>query len=244
MVLNTYFNNYVASGEQELMRSLLTEATQIYGKDVYYLPLHRTHFDAIYNQDDLHEYNNAVAIEMYIESYDSFKGDGTFLGKFNLEIRDQLIFSVVKKRFEDSVENVVSIDRPREGDIIYWPLVKRMYRITFVDYKPTMYAFDDLPSYTITTELIEYSGEVFNTGIKDIDKIVPAMSMDLLTDGLYNESGEILMNENGDFLLYDDPFDFVENKAADVIADNEDFQTESDNIVDFTDMNPLIDRTY
>jgi hypothetical protein len=233
----------MASGEQQLVRNLLAEATQIYGKDVYYLPLQRTHYDAIYNQDDLHEYNKAIAIEMYIESYDAFKGDGTFLGKFNLEVRDQLIFSVVKKRFEDTIENQFDIDRPREGDIIYFPLVKRMYRITYVDYKPTMYALDDLPQYVITTELIEYSGEVFNTGIKDIDLIVPRMSLDLLENGLYNESGDILMNENGDFLIYEDPIDVIDNKQY-VISDNEDFQTESDNIVDFTDMNPLIDRTY
>lgn len=243
MTLNTYFNNYMVSDEQQLVRNLLAEATQIYGKDVYYLPLERTHYDAIYNQDDLHEYNIAIAIEMYIESYDSFKGDGTFLGKFNLEIRDQLIFTVVKKRFEDSVQNVIEIDRPREGDIIYFPLVKRMYRITFVDYKPTMYAFDDLPQYAITTELIEYSGETFNTGIRDIDIIVPKMSLDLLENGLYNESDVILTNENDDFLIYDDPIDVIDNKTA-IISDNEDFQTESDSIVDFTDMNPLIDRTY
>jgi hypothetical protein len=51
------------------------------------------------------------------------------------------------------------------------------------------------------------------------------------------------MNENGEFLIYEDPIDVIDNKQY-VISDNEDFQTESDNIVDFTDMNPLIDRTY
>lgn len=242
MTLNTYFNNYMASGEQSLLSSLYTEAIGIYGKDVYYLPVARKSYDSIYAEDDLQEFNQAIAIEMYIETYDSFKGDGAFLGKFNLEIRDQMVFSVVKKRFENTVQNIAGIDRPQEGDIIYFPLHNKMFRIQFVDYKPTLYVFDDLQIYHITAELLEYSGEVFNTGIRAIDQITQRLSTDLLQNALYTENNEVLMNENGDFLTYEDHLDFIETRLP--YTDNEDFQNESDNIVDFTDMNPLIDRTY
>ena len=40
---------------------------------------------------------------MYLKSMEGFEGDGQFLSKFGLEIRDQIVLTVARKRFDQVI---------------------------------------------------------------------------------------------------------------------------------------------
>lgn len=237
MATNFFFNNFSNSMEQQLLESLIVESIKIYGYDVYYLPRTLVEKDEIYGEDPSSRYDTNYGIEMYIKSVDGFQGDGDFLSKFNLEIRDSVVFTVARKVFADEVMTTEGTLRPNEGDLIYFPLNKKIFQIKFVEHESMFYQLGSLPVYDLTCELFEYSGEVLNTGIKDIDDIQqrysPATSTyALLTQdtnpyALTDEDGFKLVNESYNVSTYD------------VMSDNEVLETEADGFIDFSVKDPF-----
>lgn len=144
----------------------------MYAHGVHYLPKTLVNFDEIYGEDSISQYNTNFFMDIYIRTYNSYQGDGVFLSKFNLEIRDTLIVCVAKRLFEQTVTDYDSnIVRPREGDLIHMPLDNRIYQITYVNKTPVFYQLGAIQFYELTLEMFEHSGEVFNTGITEIDQI-------------------------------------------------------------------------
>ncbi len=93
--------------EKQLVEDLVVESIKIYGNDIYYCPRTIVAFDEILGEDSLSEYNEATMVEMYIKSVDGYEGDGVFLSKFGLEIRDQVTFTIAKRTFIDEVGNSI-----------------------------------------------------------------------------------------------------------------------------------------
>ena len=241
MATNFFFNNFKNSQEQLLLENLVVESIKIYGHDVYYLPRTLVDQDPIYQSDSISQYNSAYMIEMYIKSVNGFSGDGVFMSKFGLEIRDQVTFSVAQRVFNDEVQTFTNILRPNEGDLIYFPLNKKAFEIKYVENKEFFYQLGALQTYELTCELFEYSSEVFNTGIEEIDQIQTKFSLNIFDWAILDENGDRLLDENADYIV-------VEGYSAgqiDALADNEDIQTESDNFLDFTERDPFSERgTY
>ena len=104
MPTNVYFNNFPAeqiTSEQLLVEDLVIEAMQIHGMDVYYLPrTSRDSVDMLYGEDTLKQYVTAYPIEMYLENVTGMDGEGDFISKFGLEIRDELSLLVSRRRFK------------------------------------------------------------------------------------------------------------------------------------------------
>src|SRR5210317_2210389 len=171
MPTNVYFNNYDYAPEQTLYEDLVIESIKIYGHDVKYIPRVLNNFDELYTEDTISSFEKAIDIEMYVKSVDGFTGDGVFLSKYGLEIRDEVTFTVAKRRFERQITGTdPSRNVPKEGDLIYFPLNKKPFQIKFVDYKPFFYQHGKLQTYDRVCELFEYSSEVFNTGNTEIDE--------------------------------------------------------------------------
>ena len=169
---NPYFNNFTSTNEQLLVENLVVESLQMYAHGAHYLPKTLVNFDEIYGEDSISQYNTNFFMDIYIRTYNSYQGDGVFLSKFNLEIRDTLIVCVAKRLFEQTVTDYDSnIVRPREGDLIHMPLDNRIYQITYVNKTPVFYQLGAIQFYELTLEMFEHSGEVFNTGITEIDQI-------------------------------------------------------------------------
>ena len=71
---NFYFNNFKATGEQNLIESLIIESIKIYGMDMMYLPRRYGNLDPIYTEDSASYYDRAYPLELYIKSVDGFQG--------------------------------------------------------------------------------------------------------------------------------------------------------------------------
>jgi|TARA_Y100000310_G_scaffold343209_1_gene449809 hypothetical protein len=178
MAVSQYFNHGLENAnEQTLIENLVEETIKIYGHDVYYLPRTLVKEDSLYGEDYLSDFSQAYVIEMYIKNADGFEGEGRFLGRFGLEIRDQLTFTVSQRKFSlFSGLNNLSYERPAEGDLVFFPLSKQIFEIRYVDAFSVFYQIGNLPVYDLTCELFEYSDETLDTGISDIDTIEDTLS--------------------------------------------------------------------
>lgn len=282
MATNVYFNNFSYGREQDLVEDLTIEAIKIYGHNVKYLPRTRVNTDHLFGEDTLSTFNEAINVEMYIKNVEGFEGEGDLLSRFGLQIRDNITFTVARKRFDQAITspkiltevgyNLVfeegdnttpsrqyltgpketnsfelegddyfnTINRPQEGDLIYFPMVGKLFEIKFVEHEQIFYQTGRLQTYDVRCELFEYSSERINTGNTEIDFIEDTFSQDVLQYQftLEDESGVVNL-ETGGTLLQEYTIE-----ATDRSANNQFFQVESESILDFSETNPFseIDR--
>lgn len=170
-------NIYISHGttsEQNLLADILAESIAIYGHDVFYIPRKIVKLDGVLNEDTLSNFPDAYMIEMYVESVDGFEGDGKLISKFGLEIRDQLTLICSVRRWNQLVGRFGYPEeqvKPREGDLIYFPMSKGLFEIKYVDDKKPFFQLNNLPMYRMTLELFEYNNQNLDTGLTEIDDI-------------------------------------------------------------------------
>ena len=235
---NLYFNNYGNFQEQSLVEDLIIESIKIYGIECFYMPRTMVAEDNLFGEDVLSKFESAYPLEMYIKSVDGFEGDGDFLSKFGLEIRDEMVVTISQRRFGEEVEisdTTESTGRPSEGDLIYFPLNGKIFEVKFVEHEAIFYQMGGLQTYDLRCELFEYSHQVIDTGIAGIDTVEDAYSGDMRFFELLDEAGNALVFENGDHIIQDGFR--VEN--TDAQANTEFFQTESTGFIDFSEGNPF-----
>ena len=75
-------------------------------------------------------------------------------------------------------------DRPQEGDVVYHPILDRLFEINFVDNDEPFYQLDNNPVYKLRCRMFEYSSEILDTGISDIDAVEDSLSVDALAHQL------------------------------------------------------------
>ena len=180
MATNVYFNNFPNSqvtSEQLLVEDLVIEAMKIYGMDVYYLPrTSRDQVDMLYGEDPLKQYVTAHSIEVYLENITGMDGEGDFISKFGLEIKDEITILMSRQRFK-YVTGASNLVRPREGDLIYVPLVQNFFEITFVEHENDQAMFYTLGRgrggnvyvYAVKLKQFVFSEEIIKTGIAEVD---------------------------------------------------------------------------
>ena len=209
---------------------------------MWYIPRVITNRDQLNEEDDSSQYNQAILVELYIKSVDGFTGDGNFMSKFGLQIRDQVVFSIAQRTFNQEVANITNQLRPNEGDLIYFPLNKKCFQIKFVNKFEMFYQFGALQTYELTCELFEYSNEQFNTGIPEIDSIQKNYSINILDYTIMDEEGVNLTDEDSNYLVVEQYKPDVINPASqnDLIQNGSDnFPLGSNDFIDFTDTDPF-----
>lgn len=237
MPTNVFFNNFGSSQEQNLIENLIVESIKIYGHDVFYCPRTLVDKDTILGEDASSKYDKAFEIEMYIRNIEGFEGEGDLLSKFNLEIRDRITFTLAVRTYDNEVATVEGAGRPNEGDLIYFPLNKKIYQIKFVEHEAIFYQLGSLQTYDLQCELFEYSNEILNTGIPDIDVIEQNYSIATTNYGILTEeyNNFHLLDESG-YTLMLESFD-LQTQVPD--ADNAQLQIDSDSFIDFTEIDPF-----
>lgn len=237
MATSVFFNNFQSSQEQNLIENLIIESIKIYGLDMYYIPRVIKNKDEIYGTDTISEYNKSYLVDMYIKDVNGFQGEGDFLSKFNLQIRDQVTLTVARRTFFDEVGNIENMARPREGDLIFFPLNRKVFVVKFVEHEAIFYQLGALQTFDLVCELWEYSNERVNTGIEEIDSKAHKYSFDMSAYGLLTESGLLLQDEDG-FDLVREEYDWA-TQVGDVFEDNTEIQLEADEVLDFTEKDPF-----
>ena len=174
-MLNPFFLNGTSS-EQNLIQSLVNEQLKMYGVEVFYLPRLYATTKTIIREVIESEFKNAYPLEAYVDSYEGYGGQGTILSKFGIENRDDLTLVISRERFENyitpltkQISNIQLATRPKEGDLIYFPLGDRLFEIKFVEHEQPFYQLKKNYVYELKCELYRYEDEVIDTGIETID---------------------------------------------------------------------------
>ena len=179
MAVNHYFNNYQNSAiaEQRLFEDLIVESIQIMGFNSYYIPNSNDDArDLLYGEDPLKEFTDAFPVEMYLSSALEYTGEREFFSKFGLEIKNNVSVIVSKRSFSQRVPQE-TLNRPREGDLIYIPFLNgtgELYEIKFTNQTKDFFMLGrQIPYfYELELEKFKYSQELIATGVADIDSIV------------------------------------------------------------------------
>ena len=203
--------------------------------DTYYIPRKIVNKDSTFREQALTEYGEAILVEMYIRNVNGFEGDGEFLSKFGVEVRDQITFSVAMRVFENEIGSILRRDRPIENDIIWFPFNKALYQIKYVNRKPIFYQMGALQMYDVVCELYEYSNEVFNTGIDLIDTTYNAFLTTTDPFIITTELGISLATEDNNALIQEE----YDIDKLDESSQNDFFETEGIEFLDFTERDPF-----
>ena len=227
--------------EKTLYNDLIVESIQVNGMDVRYLPRTAGNLDMVYLEDTQTTFSSAVLIEMWLKSWDGFQGDGSFMSTLGVEIRNQVVFTVAITRFAEELgaNTAHQLLRPREGDLIYYPFNAKLFEIKNVEKFSMHYPLGTLYTYEMKCELLEYSGQIINTGNSEIDAITSLSQ--LVNDwNITDEAGNSIMTEDGDYWMGDayDP------ATLDPLDDAERIQTEADAVLDFDEYDIWTEHKY
>lgn len=271
MTTNPYFKNYNSSRQQFLVESLLVESIKRYGYDIKYIPRKIGNIDHIFGEDTTSSFERATTVEVYVKSVDGFAGQGRFLSKFGVEVRDTITFTIARLRFDqiktpklmdergttvqleerplyrannsfaielegDQTPYTIESDKPLEGDLIFFPLVNKMFEIKYVNFETIFYQKGALQVYDLECEMFEYSNEDFRTPETDINDLLNGLSTDIRdTSVLMEENTHLMMESSGRLIL--EEYDINEGV---VVANNSVFHNQAEDVVDFSEKSPLV----
>ena len=175
MALNPFFLQG-SPGEQRLIQNLINEQLQIYGVEVTYIPRKFVNKQSIIEEVQSSKFDDNFLIEAYVNTYEGYSGAGDIMTKFGVSLRDEITLTISKERFEDFIAPFLNDDeyelatRPREGDLIFFPLGTRLFEVKFVEHEQPFYQLGKNYVYQLQCELFEYEDEVIDTGVDEIDQ--------------------------------------------------------------------------
>ena len=185
MALNPFFLQGSFS-EQRLVQELINEQLKIYGVEVTYIPRKVVGRGKLYGYEDLKEISSSTfddnfLLEAYVQNYEGYAGSGDILTKFGMSLRDEVTLIISRERYEDFIspflsglpeDEILLSARPKEGDLIYFPLGGRLFEVKFVEHESPFYQLGKNYVYELKCELFEYEDEVIDTSIDEIDRTI------------------------------------------------------------------------
>ena len=175
MALNPFFLQG-SPGEQRLIQNLINEQLQIYGVEVTYIPRKFVNKQTIIEEVQSSKFDDNFLIEAYVNTYEGYSGAGDIMTKFGVSLKDEITLTISKERFEDFIAPFLNDDeyelatRPREGDLIFFPLGTRLFEVKFVEHEQPFYQLGKNYVYQLQCELFEYEDEIIDTGVDEIDR--------------------------------------------------------------------------
>ena len=190
MALNPFFLQG-SPNEQFLVQDLINEQLKMYGVDVYYLPRKIFKTDDIIREIQSSKFDDVFMLEAYINNYDGYAPDSDIMTKFGLRLKNEISLTISRERYEEFIapflEGISSgiregriteytfadlITRPKEGDLIYFPLGERLFEIKRVESEKPFYQLGSNYTYELSCELYEYENELIDTNIEQVDNTV------------------------------------------------------------------------
>ena len=178
-MLNPFFLQG-SQGEQGLVQDLINEQLRTYGLDCHYIPRKLMTSRTIMKEVTESRFDQAFPLEAYLMNVDGYAGQGDILTKFGVRVTTEATFVISRERFEESVapfleqqeDDYEISNRPREGDLLFSPLGKKLFEIKYVEFEKPNYQLRKNYTYQLTCEVFEYEDEVIDTNVNVIDEVV------------------------------------------------------------------------
>ena len=174
-MLNPFFQQG-SSSEQSLVQDLINEQLRMYGVEIHYLPRKYMNEKTIIREVVQSIFNDSYPLEAYVDNFDGYAENPTLLSKFGIEQTNEVNLVISRERWETYIQpllknesNVKLTTRPKEGDLVYFPLGDRLFEIKYVEHEKPFYQLRKNYVYTLKCELFRYEDEVIDTGVAEID---------------------------------------------------------------------------
>ena len=190
MALNPFFLQG-STNEQFLVQDIINEQLKIYGIEVYYLPRKIFKTDNIIREIQSSKFDDSFLIEAYLNNYDGYAPDSDIMTKFGLRLKNEISLTISRERYEEFIapflegisagirDGIITdydfadlITRPKEGDLVYFPLGERLFEIKRVESEKPFYQLGSSYTYELSCELYEYENELIDTAIEEVDNTV------------------------------------------------------------------------
>ena len=191
MALNPFFLQG-SPGEQNLVQDIINEHLRMFGIEVYYIPRKCLKTDDIIREVISSKFDTNFVIEAYLNNYDGYGQSYDIMTKFGIKLTNELSLTISRERFEEfispflltileSEESDPKLDdgatlnfatRPKEGDLIYFPLGERIFEVKRVEFENPFYQLGKNYVYELKCELFEYEDEKIDTGIEEIQDAI------------------------------------------------------------------------
>ena len=180
MAINPFFLQG-SENEQYLLQDLINEHLRTYGIEIYYIPRKVLGQDNIVREIEASKFDDNFIIEAYLENFDGYPPGADIMTKFGINLQNEVTLTVSRERFEEFIQpflaefpdDEILIDtRPREGDLVYFPLGQRIFEIKRVEHEQPFYQLGTNYTYKLECELFQYEGEAIDTTIEEIDKVI------------------------------------------------------------------------
>jgi hypothetical protein len=180
MALNPFFLQGSAN-EQYLLQDLINEHLKTYGIEIYYIPRKVLGQDNIIREIEASKFNDNFVIEAYLENFEGYAPGSDIMTKFGINLQNEVTLTLSKERFEEFIQpflgeydddEILLTTRPKEGDLVYFPLGQRIFEVKRVEHEQPFYQLGTNYTYKLECELFQYEGEDLDTSIDFIDEEV------------------------------------------------------------------------
>ena len=183
MARNPYFLQG-SKQEQYLLQDLINEQLKIYGIDVYYIPRKIIGTETLSREVTMSKLDDNFIIEAYLDNYEGYGANTDIMSKFGIELRNEISLTISREKFdtyiveflkdlkEQDASEIILDGRPREGDVIYFPLGERLYEIKNVEHEKPFYQLGENYVYQLQCELLRLEDEIIDTGVAEIDEAI------------------------------------------------------------------------
>ena len=183
MALNPFFLQG-SKGEQTLLQELSNEQIRMHGIEFIYMPRVLVKSASVMREITSSKFDRSFPIEGYISSYEGFDSGYNLLTKFGVRSTAEMKIIISSDRYENGISPLLwkfpsaatgptgraeDQKRPFEGDLMYFPLRDIIFEIKYVNDLENFYMLRDTYTYELTCEPFEYSDEVFDTSIDEVD---------------------------------------------------------------------------
>ena len=165
------------------MQSLIDEHLSMFGIDVYYIPRKMIDTDDVLGEVQSSKFNDAYIIEAYLNNFEGYAKGSDIMTKFGINLQNEITLTVSRERYEDFIApfivthnaknagtDVLLGERPKEGDLIYFPLGERLFEVKHVEHENPFYQLGKNYIYELQCELFRYEDEQFDTNVSFIDE--------------------------------------------------------------------------
>ena len=178
------FFQHGSPDEQRLVQSLVDEHLSIHGIDVYYIPRKQIVTDDILGEVQSSKFNDNYLIEAYLNNYEGYAKGGDVMTKFGINLQNEITLTISRERFEDfiapfqfnSTNLTGALDgdidfgtRPKEGDLIWFPLGERLFEIKLVEHETPFFQLGKNYTYELQCELYQLQDDIIDTNVAAID---------------------------------------------------------------------------
>jgi hypothetical protein len=231
---NPFFSTTTGyEGEVNLLDDLVIEQIGMFGIDVVYLPKRMINYDRFLNESTKDIFEMALPMPVYIKNYSGYNSGMEILTKFGVKNSEEMTLVMSKSQYtahyapfmkayyqnmteNDTIDlNLNEMEgktefRPKEGDLIYFPLDDGIFEIKYVLFDEPFFQLGKGYTFELQCEKFEYSGEVFDTDIPELDKQQTLTSYYRLEFDVLDGRGTFLHDEGVSIYRINDDFELKE----------------------------------